>query len=96
MSDEKDCVVKLIDEYQVEHSVRVRASSAYEAALKGLKRLQKVGWEGDRDPMFLVVEIYEAPTVHRINVPKMLQWLRQPGRTPRDVVRKDALRKIAG
>ena len=34
MSEERDCVVKLIDDHGVEHSVRVRAESVYEAALK--------------------------------------------------------------
>lgn len=42
--DVKDCVIKLIDEHGVEHTAKVRAESVYEAALKGLKRLESVGW----------------------------------------------------
>jgi hypothetical protein len=38
MSEERDCVVKLVDDHGVEHSVKVRAASVYEAALKGLNR----------------------------------------------------------
>ena len=34
VSEERDCVVKLIDDHGVEHSVPVRAESVYEAALK--------------------------------------------------------------
>jgi hypothetical protein len=48
MSEQKDCVVKLVDDHGVEHSVRVRAESVYEAAPKGLKRLESAGWESDR------------------------------------------------
>jgi hypothetical protein len=47
MPEERDCVVKLVDDHGVEHSVRVRAKSVYEAALRGLTKLEKVGWESD-------------------------------------------------
>jgi hypothetical protein len=39
----RDCVVRLRDDHEVEHSVRRRAASVYEAALRGLAKLQKVG-----------------------------------------------------
>lgn len=42
--DVRDCVVKLWDEHGVEHSVKVRAASVYEAALRGLERLDEVAW----------------------------------------------------
>ena len=45
MSEERDCVVKLVDDHGVEHSVRVRAESVYEAALKGLQKLERIGRE---------------------------------------------------
>lgn len=45
MSEAHDCVVKLVDDHGVEHSVRVRAESVYEAALRGLQKLERVGWE---------------------------------------------------
>jgi len=47
MPEERECVVKLLDGHGVEHSVKVRAESVYEAALLGLKRLERVGWESD-------------------------------------------------
>jgi hypothetical protein len=28
----------------------------------------------------VVVEIYEEPTTHTVNVKKMLEWLKQPGK----------------
>jgi hypothetical protein len=73
MSEQKDCVVKFVDCHDVEHSVKVRAASVYEAALKGLARLEKVGWEGDGSQIGSVwVEVWEEPTLHRVGVAKML------------------------
>lgn len=95
MSEERDCVVKLVDAHGVEHSVKVRAASVYEAALKGLRRLEKVGWESDGSQIGSVtVEVWEEPTVHRVNVSNMLRWLKEPGRLPRDNARKEKLRVL--
>lgn len=97
MSDEKSCVVKIVDDHGTEHRVKIRAESVYEAALKGLNKLAKVGWEGDGSQIrWVEVEVWEEPTVHRVNVGRMLAWLKQPGRSPRDMTRKEKLRKIAG
>jgi hypothetical protein len=63
MSDERVRVVKLIDEHGVEHKVKVRAESVYEAALLGLKRLERVGWESDGSTIgSVIVEVWEEPT----------------------------------
>jgi len=95
MSDERDCVVKLIDDHGVEHSVRVRAESVYEAAMKGLQKLERVGWESSGEQIgWVTVEVWEEPTRHRVDVSKMLCWLNQPGRLPRDESRKQKLRAI--
>lgn len=95
MSDERDCVVKVVDDLGVEHSVRVRAESVYEAALLGLKKLERVGGEGDDMQIpWVTVEIWEQPTRHRVNVPKMLRGLKEPGRFPRDKTRKEKLRTL--
>lgn len=87
--------MKLVDAHGVEHSVRVSAESVYEAALKGLNRLEKVGWESDGSQIGSVaVEVWEELTVHRVDVAKMLRWLKEPGRDPRDNTRKEKLRAI--
>jgi hypothetical protein len=58
----KKKVVKLLDDHDIEHSVKLRTT---EAALRGLARLQKVGWESDGSRVRTVtVEIYEEPTNH--------------------------------
>jgi len=95
MSEARDCVVKLVDDHGVEHSVRVRAESVYEAALRGLQKLERVGWENDGSQIGSVaVEVWEEPTIHRVNVRRMLEWLNRQGRTPRDESRKNRLRAI--
>jgi hypothetical protein len=43
MAGERVCVVKLTDD----PTVKVRAESVYEAALLGLNRLERMGWESD-------------------------------------------------
>ena len=95
MSDQRDCVVKLTDDHGVERTVKVRAESVYEAALKGLNRLSKVGWESDGSQIsFVTVEVWEEPTRHKVNVAKLLQWLKDFGRSPYDETRKEKLREL--
>lgn len=94
-SDVRDCVIKLLDDHGVEHSVKVRAASVYEAALRGLERLSRVGWEGNGSQIGTVtVEVYEEPTRHTVSVRRLLEWLKQPGRLPRDEARKQKLRAL--
>jgi hypothetical protein len=44
MSEMRECVVRVCDAQGVEHRVKVRAGSVYEAALLGLERLQRSDW----------------------------------------------------
>ena len=87
--------MNLVGNHGVEHSVRVRAESVYEAALMGLKKLAWVGWEGDGSQIgWVTVEIWERPTEHRVHVGNMLGWIKSHGRTPRDETRKGKLRML--
>ncbi len=96
MSDQRVCVVKLIDDHGVEHKVEVRAESVYEAALLGLNRLERVGWESDGSTIGRVmVEVWEEPTRHYVDVKKLLSWLKLPGKLPPDEERKAKLRVLA-
>ena len=56
MPRERDCVVKLVDDHGDEHSVRVRAESVYEVALRGLQQLEEVGWESDETQIGFVTQ----------------------------------------
>lgn len=65
------------------------------AALRGLERLEKVGWESNASQIGTVtVEVYEEPTRHTVNVKRLLEWLKQPGKFPRDEIRKQKLRAL--
>jgi len=89
------CVVKLIDAVGVTHEVRVRAESIYEAALLGLNRLERVGWESDGSQVGRVtVEVWEEPTRDAVDVRKLLSWLKAPGKFQPEEQRKAKLRVL--
>ena len=60
------CIVRLKDCHDTEHSVEVYAESLYEAVLRGLNRLEDVGWESDANETIkrVEVEIHQEPTNH--------------------------------
>jgi len=96
MSDLRVCIVKLNDAHGVQHRVKVRAESVYEAALLGLSRLERVGWESDGSQIaHVMVEVWEEPTRHYVDVKKLLSWLKAPGKFPPQEQRKAKLRKLA-
>src|SRR5260370_20707656 len=96
MSDERLCVVKLTDEHGVEHRVKVRAESVYEAALLGLKRLERVGWESDGSTIgSVIVEVWEGRTRHVVHARMRLSWLKAPEKYPPEEHRKAKLRFLA-
>jgi hypothetical protein len=92
------CVVRLKDSHDTEHSVVVYAESLYEAVLRGLNRLADVGWESDTDETIkqVEVEIHQEPTRHIVNVPKLLNWVKQDTSRPGQQTQKEKLRKILG
>jgi hypothetical protein len=90
------CVVRLKDCHDTEHSVVVYAESLYEAVLRGLGRLQDVGWESSADETIqrVEVEIHQEPTRHIVDVPKLLKWVKQKATYPAQETRKAKLRKL--
>jgi hypothetical protein len=91
------CIVRLKDSHDTEHSVVVYAESLYEAVLRGLNRLADVGWESDGETIRQVeVEIHQEPTRHIVNVPKLLNWVKQDTSRPGQQTQKEKLRKILG
>ena len=92
------CVVRLKDSHDTVHEAVVHAESLYEAALRGLNRLVDVGWESDAGETIrqVEVEIYQEPTKHIVNVPKLLDWVKQDSMRPGEQTRKEKLRKLLG
>jgi hypothetical protein len=71
------CVVRLKDAHDTEHSATVYAESLYEAVIRGLKLFEGVGWKSERDETIkhVEVEIHHEPTLHVVDVPKLLKWV---------------------
>lgn len=92
------CVVRLKDSHDTVHEAVVHAESLYEAVLLGLNRLVNVGWESDTNETIrqVEVEIYQEPTRHIVNVPKLLNWVKQDTIRPGEQTRKEKLRKLIG
>jgi len=68
----------------------------YEAALLGLNRLERMGWESDGSTIgSVIVEVWEEPTRHLVHVKKLLSWLKAPGKSPSEEQRKAKLRVLA-
>jgi hypothetical protein len=92
------CVVRLKDSHDTEHSVVVYAESLYEAVLRGLNRLADVGWESNTDETIkqVEIEIHQEPTKHLVNVPRLLNWVKQDTARPGQQTQKEKLRKLLG
>jgi hypothetical protein len=92
------CVVRLKDSHDTQHEVVVYAESLYEAVLRGLNQLADIGWESDANEMIrqVEVEIYQEPTRHVVDVPKLLKWVQQKSMSPGQETRKQKLRKLLG
>ena len=90
------CVVRLKDSHDTEHSVEVFAESLNEAVLRGLSRLQIVGWENNTNETIkrVEVEIHQEPTRHIVDVPKLLKWIQEDSMYPAQQTRKAKLRKL--
>jgi hypothetical protein len=94
------CVVRLKDAHDTEHSVTVYAESLYEAVIRGLKMLEHVGWESDRDETIkhVEVEIHHEPTRHVVDVPRLLKWVGESATdiSPAQQTKKEKLQKLLG
>ena len=90
------CIVRLKDCHDTEHSVEVYAESLHEAVLRGLSRLQDVGWESNTDEMIkrVEVEIHQGATRYIVDVPKVLKWVEEKSMYPAQETRKAKLRKL--
>ena len=94
----RNCVVKFSDSFGIEHAVKVEAESLFEAAIRGLQRLDMDSsfWteEDVFNGMFVTVEIYEEPTTHMVMIEKLKHWIKSQGRHPREEAKKAELRKL--
>jgi hypothetical protein len=92
------CVVRLRDDLEIRHRVVVYAGSLYEAVLRGLNQLSGVGWESHAEETikYVEVEIYQEPTRHVVDVPKLLEWIKRDTWRPGEQTKKEKLRRLLG
>ena len=91
----RKCVVKYVDSFGIEHAAKVEADSLFEAAVRGLHRLDSSFWteEDVWDRMCITVEVYEEPTTHTVMIEKLKRWIKSQGRHPREQAKKEELRR---
>jgi hypothetical protein len=92
----RKCVVKYVDSFGVEHAAKVEAESLFEAAVRGLYRLDSSIWteEDVFDRMDVTVEVYDEPTTHTVRIDRLKRWIKSNGRHPREQAKKEELRKL--
>lgn len=92
----RKCVVKFVDSLGIEHAAKVEAESLFEAAIRGLCRLDSSFWteEDVFDRMCITVEVHEEPTIHTVMVEKLRRWIKSHGRHPREEAKKEELRRL--
>ena len=92
----RNCVVKYVDRFGVEHAAKVEVESLFEAAIRGLYRLDSSFWteEDVFDRMDVTVEVHEEPTTHTAKIERLKRWIKSHGRQPREEAKKEKLRKL--
>lgn len=92
----RNCVVKFVDSFGIEHAAKVEAESLFEAAVLGLHRLDSSFWteEDVFNRMRITVEVHEEPTIHTVMVANLKQWIKSHGRHPREEAKKEELRRL--
>jgi hypothetical protein len=97
MPKARKCVVTFRDGEGVDHAVVLTAESLYEAATVALRQFRRADWsrEAALDLGTLRIEVWEQPTLYRVDVAKLEAWLRRSGGSPREVVLRDKLKELA-
>jgi len=92
----RNCVVKYVDSFGIEQAAKVEAESLFEAAVRGLYKLDSSFWteEDVFDRWGITVEVHEEPTRHTVRIEKLKQWIKSRGRHPHEEAKKEELRKL--
>ena len=80
----------------VEHTVEVRAESLYEAVAKGLVAMREDRWVSEIPEGLNEVKVSSSPIEHCVQIRKFQAWLKQPGRSPADIIARKRVRNILG
>lgn len=83
----QNCVVKYMDTFGIEHAVKVEAETLFEAAIRGLQRLDSSFGAAIWDRMSITVEISAEPTTYASMVQKLKLWIQSEVSRPQEVSR---------
>src|ERR1043165_841603 len=91
----KPCRVSFTDADDVVHVAEIEAESLYEAAVLGLRRLNRPDWIDVIGPYTrITVRVDEPPREHFVMFAQLNQWLERPPRSPAEQVKKKRLREL--
>jgi len=82
----QNCVVKYMDTFGIEHAVKVEAETLFEAAIRGLERLDSSFGSAIWDRMSITVEISAEPTTYAAMVQKLKPWIQSEVSRPQKEV----------
>lgn len=93
----KKCIVTFRDGEGVDHAAVITAESLYEAAVVALRQFRRADWsrESALDLGSLRIEVWEQPTLYRVEIAKLEAWLKRDGGSPREVVLRGKLKELA-
>ena len=96
MPKARKCVATFRDTEGIDHAVVINAESLYEAAVVALRQFRRADWsrESALDLGTLRIEVWEQPTLYRIEVAKLEAWLRRSGGSPREVLLRNKLKEL--
>ena len=88
--------VSFTDGANITHTVRVSASSLYEAAALGVAEFKKsrFAFTSIGPATRLTIAVEPPATTHELSVGKLQAWLKTNGKTPREQATKVTLRQL--
>lgn len=87
----RNCAVKYVDTFGIEHTVRVEGESLFEAAIRGLQRLDSRFGADVSDRLSITVEVCAEPTTYAAMVQKLKPWIRTEESDPQKEVSPERL-----
>jgi hypothetical protein len=92
---DRTCTVSFTDVRGIRHSVELTADSLFEAAALGLNVLRTGDWnDPPTQSTLLEVEVRNPSVKHTVSVQQLARWLNGASNSPRESMKKIALRKI--
>jgi len=92
----RSCRVTITDTEEVAHTVKVTATTLYEAVALGLAAIRGNEWVmGIAEGLNVVrVRVTDIPVEHEVKLGEFLKWLERKGGSPRETSDRNRIRDI--